>query len=75
MIVVARSPKDIDRERRIERLRLEGTAARCSMEERQAQLAVMAKRTQRRRVVGKGDLPARRRLPARVMPKTGVCAV
>jgi hypothetical protein len=51
MIVVARSPKDIDRERRIERLRLEGTAARCSMEERQAQLAVTAKRAQRRRVV------------------------
>ena len=51
MIVVARSPKDIDRERRIERLRLEGTAARCSMEERQAQLAAMAKRTQRRRVI------------------------
>jgi hypothetical protein len=50
MIVVARSPKEIDRERRIERLRLQPPTPRCWIEERQAQLAVMTKRAQRRRV-------------------------
>jgi hypothetical protein len=51
MIVIARSPQEIDRERRRERLRLQPTTPRCSMEERQVKLIAMAKRAQRRRAV------------------------